>query len=88
MISKEEGPNIASSSYATPICFAAGTMISTDQGEVLIEKISAEDMVRTIEGGAEPVRGIGQRSYRALGRFAPIEFASGAIGNSRVLRVP
>lgn len=83
----QESPNFAATDYATPICFASGTMIATASGEVSIENLSVGDLVLTVEGGSEPARWIGQRSFPAYGRFAPIEFAPGAIGNTRTLRV-
>lgn len=85
--SAQEGPSYAAATYATPICFAKGTMIATPSGEVAVEDLRPGDMVTTIEGGAEPARWIGHRRFPARGRFAPIEFAPGAINNTRPLRV-
>jgi hypothetical protein len=42
------------------VCFAAGTMILTDNGERLIEDLSPDDRVMTLQGG-EPIRWIGRR---------------------------
>ena len=87
VISAQEGPNYSAASYATPICFAAGTVIATPSGGVAIEDLAAGDLVTTLEGGAEPIRWIGRRSFPATGRFAPVVFAPGAIGNTRALAV-
>lgn len=87
VIATNEGPSIAATSYATPICFVAGTMIQTPKGEVAIETLTAGDTVTTREGGAEAVRWIGQSVFPATGRFAPVEFSRGVIGNTRDLRV-
>ncbi len=85
--SSQEGPSFAATGYATPICFAAGTMIATPEGEVAIEALSVGDLVCTAEGGAEPVRWIGRRRFAATGRCAPVVFGPGTIGNTRELRV-
>ncbi len=85
--SAQEGPSYDASTYADPICFAAGTRIATPSGAVAIEDLSEGDLVLTREGGAEPVRWIGKKTFAAQGRFAPVEFAPGAIGNTRTLRV-
>ena len=85
--STQEGPSYDATTYATPICFAEGTRIATPTGEVAIETLEVGDLVLTIEGGAEPVRWIGKRSFPAVGRFAPVVFAPGAIGNARTLAV-
>lgn len=85
--SNQEGPNIAAVDYATPICFAADTRIATPEGEVAIADIAVGDMVQTAEGVAEPVRWVGHKTFPAKAQFAPIEFAPGAIGNTRTLRV-
>ncbi|MEX3016167.1 Hint domain-containing protein [Gymnodinialimonas hymeniacidonis] len=87
VISNQEGPNPAASSYATPICFAAGTMIATPTGELAIENLSVGGFVMTEEGGAEPIRWIGRRTFSAIGSCAPVVFKAGAIGNKRELRV-
>lgn len=87
VISNQEGPNIAATEYATPICFAAGTLIAGPDGHIAIEDLAIGDMVTTREGGAEVVRWIGRRSFPAEGRFAPVEFAPGTVGNTRTLRL-
>lgn len=85
--SAQEGPNYAAASYATPICFAKGTLISTETGATTVEDLSVGDLVKTAENGAEPVRWIGRKTFPAKGLLAPIDFAPGAIGNTRTLRV-
>ncbi|MEJ6391973.1 Hint domain-containing protein [Gymnodinialimonas sp. 2305UL16-5] len=83
----QEGPSFAAPTYATPICFVAGTRIATPNGEVAIEDLCAGDLVITCEGGAEPIRWIGSSRFPAEGRLAPVEFARGALGNARPLWV-
>jgi len=87
VISSREGPSFGATTYATPICFALGTRIATPRGEVPIEALEVGDLVTTLEGGAEPIRWIGRRSFPAVGRFAPVVFAPGVIGNTRQLAV-
>ncbi len=85
--SNQEGPSFVAATYATPICFAAGTLIAAPDGDIAVEDLAVGNMVTTREGGAEVVRWIGRRSFPAVGRFAPVEFAPGAIGNTQTLRV-
>ncbi len=71
----------------TIVCFAAGTLIETDRGEVAVETLQAGDLVRTLDHGLQAIRWVGGQVARANGRFAPVEFATGSIGNTRPLRV-
>lgn len=87
VISGQEGPSFAAATYATPICFAQGTLIATPTGPVAVEDLALGQSVTTAEHGAEPLRWIGHKTFPAKGAFAPVEFAPGAIGNTRTLRV-
>ncbi len=87
VIGAQEGPSHTATTYATPTCFARGTRIATPGGEVLIEDLSVGDRVVTAEGGAEAIRWIGRRTFPAKGACAPVVFETGAIGNTRPLRV-
>ncbi len=69
------------------ICFARGTQISTNRGEVAIEDLEIGDMVNTMDNGLQPIRWIGKRTVPATGKLAPIVFKAGALGNTRDLRV-
>ncbi|ABD54189.1 Hint domain-containing protein [Jannaschia sp. CCS1] len=87
VVSNQEGPNFDEATYATPICFAQGTLIATPDGDVAVEELAVGGLVSTVEHGAEPIRWIGRKTFPARGAFAPVEFAPGAIGNTRRLRV-
>ncbi|MCG3269246.1 Hint domain-containing protein [Yoonia sp. I 8.24] len=65
-----------------PVCFVAGTYISTAAGEKLIETLEVGDMVLTADHGYQPIRWIGRKRFPALGNCAPVHFAPGAIGNT------
>ncbi|MEM6609836.1 MAG: Hint domain-containing protein [Pseudomonadota bacterium] len=82
-----EGPNFDSSAYAFPICFTAGTQIDVPGGLCRVEDLRSGDLVETLGYGAEPLVWAGRRRVAARGRFAPVEFAPGTIGNTRALRL-
>lgn len=68
-------------------CFAAGTMILTENGEVAVEALSEGDLIVTSGNGLAPIRWIGHRTVSAKGTYAPVCIAKGALGNSRDLMV-
>ncbi len=45
----------------SPACFAAGTRIATEAGEVAVERLRAGDLVVTRSGRTRPVRWVGHR---------------------------
>lgn len=85
VVSNQEGPSNASETHASPPCFGKGTMIRTPDGDRLVEDIRAGDLVDTVEHGAKPVIWAGTCTYPATGRFAPIRFDAGVLGNARPL---
>ena len=87
VISAQEGPSYAASTYAAPICFDRGTLIETPAGPRAIESLVVGDLITTLDHGPQPVRWIGRRKAWGVGRFAPVEIAAGALGNNRKLRV-
>src|SRR3989338_6871705 len=62
-------------------CFVAGTPITTDKGERLIETLRPGDMVATRDHGLQPLRWIGKAEHRATGKAAPVRLAAGALGD-------
>jgi len=68
-------------------CFAFGTRIETIQGEVPVETLQAGDMVRTSDNGFQPLLYLARKKVSAMGRFAPVRFRKGALGNTRDLLV-
>ncbi|GEM_PF-1487121 len=89
----DNGPNSTSVGYVGigdisfdlfgPLCFARGTMLETDRGEIAIEDLAVGDMVRTMDNGMQPIRWVGSTTTPATGSNAPVLFRKGAIGNSR-----
>lgn len=70
-----------------PTCFTPGALIDTPDGQRLIETLKAGDMVDTLDHGPQPLLWIGRQKARAVGAFAPVHFAVGAIGNTTPLTV-
>lgn len=48
----------------TQVCFAAGTMIATPDGEVAVETLSIGDLVMTASGDQVPVKWIGHQTIK------------------------
>ncbi len=69
------------------LCFAAGTLIDTPDGERPVESLVAGDLVLTLDNGPRPLRWVGSRRIAGTGRMAPVLFRAGAIGNARDLRL-
>lgn len=70
-----------------PTCFTPGTRIEVPDGVRPVESIAVGDLVQTLDDGAQPVRFVLRQTVRAQSSFAPIEFDTGSIGNSRPFRV-
>jgi hypothetical protein len=76
------------------VCFAAGTRVLTERGEVAVEQIAEGDMVMTLDGDRQvpqPVKWIGHRridltQHRQPNLAAPIRFRRGALGDNTPAR--
>ncbi len=70
------------------VCYAAGTRIATDRGDVAVEDLRAGDMVITVDGAArsaQPVKWVGIRhvnlaNHPSLEEVAPVRIARHAFG--------
>ncbi|MFX0542818.1 Hint domain-containing protein [Roseovarius sp. S4756] len=69
------------------VCFARGTRITTDHGEVVIENLRQGDLVVTTDGSIRPIRWIGSMVVAGSGKLAPVEIRRGALDNARDLLV-
>ncbi|QBY02162.1 Hint domain-containing protein [Rhodophyticola sp. CCM32] len=67
------------------ICFAAGTLIETTQGPRPVERLRPGDLVLTEDAGPQPLLWVGASRVPGTGKFAPVRFDAGAIGNTRPL---
>lgn len=68
-------------------CFVTGTRITTSAGEVAVENLVEGDLVLTMDHGLKPVSQILSTTVIAEGKFAPVVFPKGALGNSEPLSV-
>ncbi|MGJ8547796.1 MAG: Hint domain-containing protein [Sulfitobacter sp.] len=67
------------------VCFARGTFIRTDRGDVPIEDLSVGDHVQTRDNGYKPLawigsRKIGRKAMDLQPKFRPIRISSGSLG--------
>jgi len=76
--------------WVDAVCFAAGTHVLTDRGEVAIENLAEGDMVMTLDGDRhvpQPVKWIGHRrldltQHRQPNLAAPVRVLRGALGDN------
>ncbi len=73
-------------------CFTFDTLVDTPDGARLIEDLCPGDLVTTLGNGSQPLRWTASRrvpadEMRRFPELQPVEFATGAIGNSRPLLV-
>ncbi|MEY8842475.1 Hint domain-containing protein, partial [Cribrihabitans sp. XS_ASV171] len=68
-----------------PVCFAAGTLIATPEGETTVETLKIGDLVTTADGRSVPVKWIGRQTVHKLftpaERFTPVRVRAGALGD-------
>lgn len=85
---KTGGSNIGDSRYSSFItCFGPGTMIRTPKGQRPVETLKPGHLVWTRDNGDLPIKWIGTTTVPGIGKFAPVVFAPGAIGNIDTLVV-
>ncbi|MEM9063625.1 MAG: Hint domain-containing protein [Pseudomonadota bacterium] len=68
--------------YSEFVCYATGTLVLTDTGEVPVEKLAVGDRLITLDNGAQTVRWIGSRrlTFReGPNAQKPIEIKRGAL---------
>lgn len=69
------------------VCFAAETRIATPLGARRVDEIQPGDAVITLDRGARPVVWVGRRRVKGYGANAPVEIATGVLGNTGPLRL-
>ena len=66
------------------VCFAAGTLISTPDGERAVETLCIGDLVTTADGDVVPVKWLGLQTlhkvFTPLEKFVPVRVQAGALG--------
>lgn len=61
------------------MCFAEGTKIRTPDGDVCVEDLKPNDLVTTLDNGAQPVRWIRGNPIVVTKKTAPIRITAGAL---------
>lgn len=69
------------------VCFAAGTLIATPDGETKVETLKIGDLITCEDGRAVPVKWIGRQTLHKIftpaERFVPVRVSAGALGNGQ-----
>ncbi len=86
-ISRDTGGGTLITAKSTVACYRRGTRILTDRGERPVEDLRVGDLVRTIDGAAEPIVWIGRRDVVCARHpnprhVWPVRVAAGAFGES------
>ncbi len=67
------------------VCFAAGTLIATPEGECAVERLEIGDLVTCADGRTVPVKWIGRQTVHKLftpaERFTPVRVRAGTLGD-------
>jgi hypothetical protein len=69
------------------VCFAEGCEIDTETGPLPIEALHVGMRLPTRDHGLQPLRWIGRRRVSGMGKMAPVEIATAALGNTAPLRL-
>jgi hypothetical protein len=68
-----------------PVCFHAGSLIQTPDGEKAVETLQIGDLVISADGRSVPVKWIGRQTVSTLfapaERLMPVRFAAGSLGD-------
>ena len=69
----------------TGVCYAAGTLIETEDGPVAVEKLEQGQMVVTQDAGLQPIMWIGgqwydEKDWRRDSSLLPVRISAGALG--------
>ncbi len=66
-------------------CFAAGTLITTPEGDMAVEDLTIGDLVMTASGEQVPVKWIGRQTVSRLtaSRQPPVRIRQGALGDGK-----
>ena len=67
-----------------PVCFGAGTLIATPEGEKAVETLEIGDMILTDDGKTVPVKWLGRQTVMPIfagERARPVRVSAGALGN-------
>ena len=62
------------------VCFAKGTMIKTDRGQVAVEDLTKGTQVWTLDHGFRPIRWISGNTVPATEKTRPVLIKAGALG--------
>lgn len=79
------GPTNARGEFSDIICFGAGTLIATDDGDRAVEALKVGDQVLTLDHGYQPIRWIGSvrldsATLKDHPRLRPIRIRASALG--------
>ena len=70
--------------FTFTLCFAAGSMIATPDGECVIEDLAIGDLVQTTDGRAVPVKWVARSTispmFNPADRLEPVRIRKGALG--------
>ncbi len=86
-VSYDAWGGFAQSSYdsTTFVCYASGTKILTERGDVPVEQLKVGDLVETLDHGLQPIRWI-RKSEHSLedvdNADQPVQIKAGALGHS------
>ena len=80
------GVSAPHTSSATVVCFAAQTLISTENGPVPANELRCGSRIETLDNGTQPIRWINARRVRAEGAAAPVRIKAGALGQGKPTR--